>query len=330
MKGKMKTLKWGIAGTGNIAAAFAHDLNLLDEANCSVVGSRSLERAQSFADENNFKKAVGSYEALFGHPEVDIVYVATPHHLHAELTIEALNNGKHVICEKPIAINAKQTKAMVEASKKNNRFLMEALWTRFNPIMEQIFEHVSTGEIGDIRYLFADFAFRSDAPDKSRLFNPELGGGALLDVGIYPVFLAYSILGMPNSVTAKGIRYHTGVDYQSSLIFEYDEAHAVMHSGFASDSKCEAIISGRDGRIDIHPRWHEPRFFTQTNKENGDGKRYEKHPEGRGFTGEIMECHKCIEQGQIASPKWSHQDSINMMTLLDEIRNQIGVTYPGE
>lgn len=326
----MKTLKWGIAGTGKIAAAFVHDLRLIDETHCSVVGSRSLNRAQSFADEHHFEAAVGSYDDLFDHPEVDIVYIATPHHLHAELAIQALNSGKHVICEKPIALNARQTREMVAASKKNNRFLMEALWTRFNPAMEQIFEHISGGDIGDIRYLFADFAFGSDAPDDSRLFNPELGGGALLDVGIYPVFLAYSLLGMPKSVTAKGIKYHTGVDYQSSMIFEYENAHAVMHSGFASDSKCEAVISGKNGRIDIHPRWHEPRFYTLTNKDHRDGKLFEKHVEGNGFTGEIKECHRCIKMGEIESPKWSHQDSLNVMTLLDEIRSQIGVTYPRE
>jgi len=194
---KKKTPNWGILGLGKIANSFVQDLKLV-HSTIAAAASRSQQKANDFAQQYAISKAYGNYEALFEDPNVDIIYIATPHHAHADLAIKALNAGKHVLCEKPMGVNQKEVEGMVEAAKKNGVFLMEALWTRFNPTYQAIQKHLKNGDIGTVNFLNADFGFINKKPSEGRLLNINLAGGALLDIGIYPVFLAYSLFGKPD------------------------------------------------------------------------------------------------------------------------------------
>ena len=196
-------IKWGIVGCGSIANTFANDLLLIESAELTAVASRNINKATKFGRNHTAKKVYGSYEQLFKDEEIDIVYIATPHISHAELSISAMNNGKHVLCEKPLGLNVNEARRMVETSKRTNRFFMEALWTRFNPVFIEVLKRIEIGEIGQVNYINADFAFKSNHSLESRIYNLALGGGSILDIGIYPVFLAYALLGNPQKITAS-------------------------------------------------------------------------------------------------------------------------------
>ena len=191
-----KNIQWGIVGLGNIAHQFCHDLLLVEEANIYAVASRSLNKAQEFGGKFQAEKAYGSYQELLNDPDVDIVYMATPHDSHMELSIAAMEAGKHVLCEKPIAINSNQAHKMIQASQKSQCFFMEAFWSRFNPSIVQSYQKVKEGILGEIKYINADFAFHVGQP-QYRMTDVTLGGGSLLDMGVYPIFLSYLILGIP-------------------------------------------------------------------------------------------------------------------------------------
>ncbi|MEP1222985.1 Gfo/Idh/MocA family protein, partial [Maribacter dokdonensis] len=256
-------IKWGIVGAGNIAHSFSKDLALVDDGQLVSVASRSLEKARTFAKEYGAPNAFGSYEELFHSNTVDIIYLATPHTSHADLSIAAMKAGNAVLCEKPLGVNASEVQAMVAAAKENNVFLMEALWSRFNPTIKKVKELVDNGTIGDIGYLHSDFAFYAlDRDENGRLLNPALAGGSLLDIGIYPIFLAYLLLGMPKDIKATANFYKTGVEVQCSMILNYDNAQAILYSGLNSNSEKKSEIAGSKGTIFIHPRWHETTGFT--------------------------------------------------------------------
>lgn len=321
-------IKWGIVGLGKIAHKFAKELLLVDGAEIVSVASRDLAKAKEFAAEYNCKNAYGSYDEIFRDNEVDILYIATPHNSHAELTIKALENNKHVLCEKPIALNYNDAAKMVAASKKNNKFLMEAFWTRFNPSFLGAFDKIKKDEIGEVKYLNADFAFTANTSEKNRLTDLKLGGGSLMDIGIYPLFLAYMILGKPKEIIAKSNFHEAGADMQTSMILQYDNAQAVLHSGLLYDSKMEAMICGTSGRITLGEVWHMAQSYTlfQNNVET----KYDLPTKGMGYTYEIEECHKCLKNQQIESKLWSHQNSLDLIQLLDNVRAIIGLDYPLE
>ncbi len=231
----LNKIKWGIIGCGRIAHKFVSDLELIEDATLTAVASRSYEKADEFAQKHKAKKAYGSYDELFLDQDVDIVYIATPHHLHAELSIQAMENDKHVLCEKPLSINKKEAESIIETSQRTKRFFMEALWTRFNPSFVAAKKLIDEGAIGKVKYINADFAFRSEFSTEDRTLNINLGGGAILDIGIYPAFLCYSILGVPQEILAKSIFHKTASsDIQTSMIFHYAEAQAVLYSSFES------------------------------------------------------------------------------------------------
>lgn len=324
-----KIIRWGILGCGKIANSFAKDLALLEEAHLQAVASRSLEKAQTFATAHQAKMAHGSYEALFNDAEVDIIYIATPHDSHAHWGIAAMNAGKAVLCEKPLAVNQQQVQSMVDAARQNQVFLMEAFWSRFNPSIRAVLDLVEQGAIGKVSHIEANFCFcRPNAPVESRLFNLELAGGSLLDVGVYPTFLSYAILGKPKQILATANLHATGADLQTAAIFKYDNAIGQMMCGFASDSDMVAKIHGTDGKIHIHHRWHETQGYSII---KGNEKRVISLPTlGKGFTYEIQECIQCLQNGELESKRWSHQNSLDMMQITDEIRTQIGVKYPFE
>jgi len=326
---KTKNIKWGIIGCGNIANKFASDLALVDAAILTAVASRDLIKAKAFGDKHNAQKAYNSYKALFSDPDIDIVYIATPHVFHAALSIEAMEFGKHVLCEKPLALNAKEATKMIETSKRTKRFFMEALWTRFNPTIVALKQSIQQGEIGEIKYINADFSFKSDKPLGGRVMNLEFGGGALLDIGIYPAFLSYMLLGIPKEIIAKSVFHEiTKCDMQTSMIYSYEKAQAVLYSGFESHSKSEAHISGSEGQIYIHNRWHETNGFTLI---KDDKEQVFNFPmKGVGFTYEIEECHRCLRAEKIESELWSHKNSLDLISILDVVRKQVGLKYPQE
>ncbi|MEY8021987.1 Gfo/Idh/MocA family protein [Muriicola sp. SD30] len=320
---------WGIIGLGNIAQKFAKDLALVHDAALMGVASRSMVKAKKFKEEFKVPYAFDNYMALLNCEEVEVVYIALPHTEHLEWSLKAMEKGKHVLCEKPAGIDRKQVEAMIAASEKNNVFFMEALWSRFIPSIRKIKESVEAGEIGAVGYLHADFAFFAmDRDSQGRLLNPKLAGGSLLDIGIYPVFLAYLILGMPDDIKADAKFLDSGTEVQIAITFTYKSAHAHLFSGLTATSPMSATISGNDGTLIIHSRWHEAERFTL----DVDGQREEFHypTVGKGYTYEIEEVQRCLAENKIESPFWSHSNSLDLITLLDKIREIAGIRFPFE
>ncbi len=327
--GKKSKIRWGIVGLGRIAKLFAEDLMLVKEAELVAVASTNLDRSKRFASSFDAKTYYGSYQELFQDPNVDIVYVATLHHTHCTVSIEAMNHGKHVLCEKPIAINQFEAASMIEASERNKVFLMEAFWSRFNPSISKIKNLVDQGEIGSMRYLNAEFSFyKLDDDIADRSLNLNLAGGSLLDMGVYPIFLSYLLLGKPKEILARSQFFKTKVEIQTSIILQYENAQALLYSGFANNTDMRAKIGGEEGEIFIEPIWHETQGFTLRK----DGwERYHFLPTmGKGFSHEILECHQCIENNRRQSGSWSHENSFELIAMVDEVRKQAGITYPFE
>lgn len=322
-------IRWGIVGPGHIAHSFAKDLKLVEDGELTAVASRSLDRANEFADEYGAEHRFGSYRELFESDVVDVLYIATPHTSHCELTIEALNHGKAVLCEKPMGIDADQVKKMIVAAKKNGVFLMEALWSRFNPSIVKVKELIEDGKIGDVAYLNANFGFYGlDRNEDGRLLNPDLAGGSLLDIGIYPIFLAYLILGKPDNIEAVSLFHKTGVEIQTSMIFEYLHAQATLASGLRSNMQMRAEISGSKGSAFLHDRWHETQGYSLEIDENMED--FDLPTKGKGYSHEIEEVHDCLRKGKLQSEKWTLQNSLDLVNLLDEVRSITGTTFPFE
>lgn len=322
-------IRWGIIGPGKIAKSFVSDLQLVDGGILNAVASRSLDRAEAFAKEFNAPHSFGSYTELFQSDTVDVIYIATPHDSHCQLTIEALNHGKAVLCEKPMGINKNEVQQMVQAAEENKVFLMEGLWSRFNPAIRKVKQLVDHGEIGNLEYVHADFAFYAlNREETGRLLNPNLAGGSLLDIGIYPIFLSYLLLGMPNKIHASSRFYKTGVEIQTSMIFEYDNAQSVLFSGLTSKSEMRAEISGQKGSLFLHPRWHESDGYTL--EKEGQLTSFDLPKTGLGYLHEIEEVHQCLKNKKLQSSLWSHQNSLDLITLLDRVRNETGITFPFE
>lgn len=321
-------IRWGIIGLGNIAHKFAKDLMLVEEAELVAVASRNLDKSQEFAEKYTVKNVYDSYDAILNDAKVDIVYIATPHNSHAALSIKALQNNKHVLCEKPIALNYNDAFQMITASKENNRFFMEAFWTRFNPSFREAFSKIINGEIGTIKYINADFAFCAENLEGigDRKTDINLGGGSLLDIGVYPLFLCYMLLGIPSEIVAKSNFHKTGADLQTSMILQYENAQAILHSSFVSVSNMIATINGSKGTINLNSLWHEAQSYTLS--VNNKKEEFLLPTKGKGFTYEIEECHRCIRENKIESQLWSHQNSLELIKMVDEVRNQIGLEYP--
>lgn len=323
---KINKIKWGIIGLGNIANQFANDLMLLEDAELTAVASRDLAKANDFAQKFNCTKAYDSYEALFADEEVEIIYIATPHNSHTTLSIKALENGKHVLCEKPMALSYSDAIRMIEASKKNNRFFMEAFWTRFNPSVKEVLQQVRNGVIGDIKYINADFAFRGSETENQRLFDKNLGGGALFDIGVYPLFLSYILLGKPNEIVAKAIMHKNDIDLQTSMILQYESAQSILHASIVSNSDMKAVIAGSKGRIELNSPWFVADGYSLFINEEKEAV-ISLPVLGKGYSHEIIECHNCIRNNQIESKYWSHQNSLDLSGIVEKIKNQIKLSF---
>ncbi|MCG2461274.1 Gfo/Idh/MocA family oxidoreductase [Flavobacteriaceae bacterium F89] len=324
-----KKIRWGILGPGHIAHSFAKDLLLVPDGELVAVGSRNLDRAKKFGDTYGASRFFGSYEELYNCEEIDVIYIATPHTYHAEHSIAAMDHGNPVLCEKPMGVNRAEVKNMIAASKRNNVFMMEALWSRFNPAIRKIKQMVVEGVIGEIGHMSSDFAFYAlDRDEKGRLLNPELAGGSLLDIGIYPIFLTYLMMGKPENILATSRFHHTGVEIQTSMIFDYPKAQALLYSGLTSKSGMRVEIGGSKGTLFIDPRWHETQGFTW--ERNGETEAFHIPKIGKGYAHEIEEVQDCLRQGKKQSELWTHQNSMDLVGLMDEVRTRTGIVFPFE
>jgi predicted dehydrogenase len=299
---KSDTIGWGIIGTGHIASTFARDLQLLDDARLVAVGSRSRSTAEDFADRFTVPHRHPSYADLVADPDVDVVYVSTPHPGHHDAALLAIEAGKAVLVEKPFTLNGSEAMSLVTAARSRGTFLMEAMWTRFLPHMLRIRELLTAGTLGEIRTVTADHGQRFIPPDPtSRLYDPALGGGALLDLGIYPVSFASYVLGTPSRVTAVSDPTTTGVDAQTSILMQYDGgAHAVLTTTLGAATPNVATISGTAGRIEIDRVWYQPTSFTLTTQ-NGAVERFEKPRIGQGLRHQAAEVGRCLRDGRLES-----------------------------
>jgi len=321
-------IRWGILGTGGIASKFADGLSVLTDAELAAVGSRTQEGADRFGEQYQIPRRHASYEALATDPDVDVIYIATPHTFHNENTRLCLEAGKAVLCEKPFAINAVEAAGMIELAREKGLFLMEAMWTRYLPVIMHVRRLIAEGAIGEVRMLTADFGFRTGFNPEGRLFNPDLGGGALLDVGIYPVSLAYALFGQPDTIKTLAGLGETGIDEQSAYLFGYESGQlALLSSAVRTNTPHEAIIAGTEGLIRIPDWWH-ARQFTLT--KNGETEVVELPFYGNGYNYEAAEVMRCLREGLLESETMPLDETLAIMGTMDAIREQWGLVYPKE
>lgn len=320
------TVGWGILGAGRIAGRFAAEAKLVPGARLVAVGARSAERAAQFAQQNGVARAYGSYADLVADPEVDAVYVATLHPQHCEHTLLALDAGKAVLCEKPFAVNADQARQMIERARARRLFLMEAMWTRFNPITVQVRQWLADGLIGEPRLATIDFGFRAAWDPASRILNPTLAGGALLDVGVYVLAYASMIFGRPAQIRAAAHIGATGVDEQTAMVLKYDGGQlASLTCTVRTSTPQAARIDGTAGAIEVPAFWH----ATTARLSRPDQPPLEATGD-HGFRYEIAEVMACLAAGRTESPAMPLDETLAIAETMDEIRRQIGLRYPFE
>lgn len=323
-------VRWGILATGKIAAAFAEDLRRLPDAELTAVGSRSVEAATAFAARFDIPRAYGSWAELTDDPDVDVVYVATPHAAHHAAARACLSAGKAVLCEKAFTLNTAQADDLVQLASKRGLFLMEAMWMRCNPAIRRLVELVADGAIGDLRVVHADLGLAGPFASNHRLRVPELGGGALLDLGVYPVTLAHLLLGAPATICAWTRRSLEGVDDNTGILLGYDSgALAALSCSLVADTPRSAAVSGTGGRIEVPREFHRADTLLLT-RGGGTTETITVPYEGRGYVHEAAEVMRCLRAGLTESPLVPLTDTLAVMRTLDAVRQQIGVSYPGE
>ncbi|GAA1896830.1 Gfo/Idh/MocA family protein [Asanoa iriomotensis] len=319
--------RWGILATGTIAAKFAADLRHAPGASLVAVGSRSVEAAKSFAGRFDVPRAHGSWEALAADPDVDVIYVATPHSAHFEAAMTCLRAGKPVLCEKPVTLDRASAAELVSTARSTGVFFMEAMWTRVNPTVRTVLDLIADGTIGRVTTVQADFGIYGPFPPSHRLRARELGGGALLDLGIYPVTMAHLVLGAPDHIRAWAKIGPEGTDENTGIVFGYDESAAVaaLTCGLVGTTPVEATITGTDGRIEL-PTFFMADRYTLHRPGKDPVTVANPHP-GHGYQFEALEVQRCLAEGLLESPLVPHATTLEVMGLLDEIRSQIGVNY---
>ena len=319
--------RWGILGPGHIAHKFAKDLQTLPDAHLYAVASTDQQRADTFAQEYGMTHAFDTYDGLLTLPDLDVVYVATPHVKHHDNVLMLLNGGVAVLGEKPFAMNSGQVREMVDTARAKNVFLMEALWSRFMPVLQRAKQLVEDGAIGTVTGVRADFGFPAPFLPDRRLFNKELGGGSLLDIGIYPLFFSYLMLGMPERVKASAIFGKTGVDEQCGMVLTYPNGElAMLDSTLRTKTPCEAIVHGTGGQIRVHSRWHETESLTLERTDH-DPETITTPRQTFGYDYEAAHVMQCLAEGCTESNIWSLDDSLNLITLLDTVRAEAGIVY---
>jgi predicted dehydrogenase len=324
-----EAIRWGILGTGNIAKQFARGLSVLPDARLVAVGSRSREAADSFGQMFDVPKRHATYEALAADPEVDIVYVSTPHPMHAPNTILCLEAGKPVLCEKPFTVNTREAEEVVRVARAKKLFLMEAMWTRYIPIVAKVREWLRAGRIGEVRMVTADFGFKGDFDAEGRLFNPAYAGGALLDVGIYAVSFASMVFGaQPSRIASLAHMGSTGVDEQAGMVFGYDAGQlAVLYTAVRVNTPQEATVLGTEGSIRIHSPYWRGTTATIAWPEKGSETIEIPYP-GNGYNFEAEEAGRCLREGRLESETMPLDETLAIVQTLDTIRAQWGLRYP--
>jgi predicted dehydrogenase len=324
-------IRWGILGCGRIARKFASDLKLVSNAQLIACGARSAASADAFAEEFSVKNKYYSYEELVADNEVDVIYVATPHSHHHEHTLLCINNNKAVLCEKAFAINYKQVKEMIDAARAKNVFLMEAVWTKFLQPFNKVKEMIDAGMLGEIKSMLINFGFKAPENAPQRLLDPSLGGGTMLDIGIYNVFTALFFLGKPDEITATAILTEQNIDEQCAVTFKYKNGVlAQLFSTFLSDTATEADISGTQGRVRLTSRYYTPFTTIEYFPGKQDSKQIielNKPEEGFGYQHEARHVCECLEKGLKESPVMTHSDSLLLMETLDTICSKAGIKY---
>lgn len=317
-----KTWNWGLLGPGRFAREFADELRSVERAKLVAVGSRDLKKAQDFADDFSFERAFGTYDEFFADSEIDIVYIVVPHVFHSDLARAALEAGKAVLCEKPLTPCANETRDLVKFAEQKDCFLMEAMKTGFLPAMQKAKEWIEKGKIGEPKLGKADFCFQGPTEPKDRLMNPALAGGAVLDVGIYPLYLARFLLGEISEIHATGSLASTGVEDSVAMITKHESgASSAMTCSFRTEEAMDAVILGTEGEIRI------PKFHAAVQAELWkDGKLFETCDDNSGgmVKAEIDAVHESLGLGNIENPLHSHHDSIRLAEIMDEVRSQLG------
>ncbi len=326
----MDKIRWGILSTGGIARTFAEGLAYLPEAELAAVGSRTAEAAQAFGDTYNVPHRHASYEALASDPDVDVIYVATPHNYHYENARLCLEHEKAVLCEKAFTLNASQAEALIAFARQKKIFLMEAMWTRFIPAVVRLRQLISQGAIGEVRLVTADLGFRSDSNPQGRMLNPLLAGGALLDVGCYVVSIASMLLGKPRQVRGVGFLGQTGVDEQAGILLGYDGGRlAVLNCAIRAVTPHEATVAGTEGYFRLQAPFHHSQGLTW---KHGREKAEEIAVpyQGNGYNYEAVEVMECLRAGRLESSIMPLDESAEIMRTLDQVRQQVGLRYPME
>jgi predicted dehydrogenase len=322
-------IRWGILGAGGIAGSFADDVNAHTRAQLVAVGSRNRDRSSRFATAHGVPTTHLGYRDLVEDPQVDAVYVATPHSEHRDQALLAIGAGKHVLVEKAFTRNTAEAEEVFAAARAAGVFVMEAMWTRFLPHVAALHQIVSAGEIGDIVNISADHGQRFRYDPASRLFDPALAGGALLDLGVYPISFAHDFLGVPDAVHAVGQLTDTGVDGQVSAVLSYGaQAQATLSTTLWSRTPTRAHISGTEGHIQVEGNFYAPTSFTVS---RNDGARWSfDRPAARGLQYEAAEVARCVAAGRTQSERMTWDHTLDVLRTMDEVRRQIGLVYPGE
>src|SRR5476649_2687625 len=328
-----QVIRWGILGTGKIAKAFATALQDTPGAKLAAVASRSVDSATTFGVEYGAERCHGSYQALADDPEVDVIYIGTPHPMHHENALMCLNGGKGVLVEKSFTMNRRQAEDIINLARQKKLFVMEAMWTRFMPAVVEAKRIVDSGEIGVPANVSADFGFTADVGPEHRLFALELGGGALLDLGIYPLSMASFFLGPVTSVQAQATLGATGVDVQTAFTLQHEGGGmSVCSCTLRARTQSELTISGDKGFVRLHDRFHntEEISVTLVNGATRTSRTIKLPHVGNGYAHEAMEVGRCLRAGLIESPAMSHEETLRLMGVMDTIRAQIGLRYSAD
>lgn len=327
----MKTIKWGIIGAGNISSTFATSLNNMENTELAAVASRDINKAKDFASKFNAKKVYDNYEDLAKDDEIDVIYIGTPHSEHVKNAELCIKHKKAVLCEKAFTTNATEARYLIQLAKDNNVFLMEAMWTKFLPTTIRVKEWIKEGKIGNILNLQVNFGFRRDLASNHRLLNPSLSGGALLDVGIYPITYAIHIMDkLPICVSSQAKIGETGVDVQSSIIFQFDNgALATLNSAICAEVGKYATIIGENGRIEVPLFWSAKEAFLY-NAEGALVDSFKEETDIKGYEYEAYEVNRCLREGKLESDVLPLKDTLGIVEIMDGLRKEWGITYPHE
>ena len=322
--------RWGIVGAGGIAHKFADAINHIENAKLQAIASTSAQRAKKFAQKHSIPDYYDSYEQLFSSDMVDIVYIATTHNFHCNNTLDALKAQKHVLCEKPMAVNKSQVKQMINSAQNHKVFLMEAMWTRFLPMMTEVRSIIDKGVIGPPQLLYADFGVNFNFDSQSRAYNPDLAGGALLDLGVYCIALASMIFGKPNNISSTVKMADTAVDERSTILLEYENAKvAVLFQALDLETPKEALIIGTKGSIKLHPTWVAGSDYT-LKLNNAMEKTYKADTHENGFIYQIMAVHESLNAGKTQCDLMTLDETLTIAETMDTLRSQWHFRYPFE